>query len=84
MSENAMSENAMSDSAMSGSAMSEPERRQIAETLFERTPEEVRDAIKLEEERRAVLVKNLYRLRALRLSRDRNRIRTEEGPTVRR
>jgi hypothetical protein len=52
--------------------MSEPEQREIAETLFERsqTREEIRDAIKLEEERRAALVKNLYRLRALRLSRD--------------
>jgi hypothetical protein len=57
---------------MSDNAMSEPEQRQIAETLFEQAREEVRDAIKLEEERRAALVKNLYRLRALRLSRDRN------------
>jgi hypothetical protein len=48
-------------------AMSEAEQREIAETLFERTREEIRDAIKLEEERRAALVKNLYRLRALRL-----------------
>jgi hypothetical protein len=53
--------------------MSEAEQREIAETLFERTREEIRDAIKLEEERRAALVKNLYRLRALRLSRDRSR-----------
>jgi hypothetical protein len=60
--------------------MSEAERREIAETLFGRTPEEIRDAIRLEEERRAALVKNLYRLRALRLSRDRNRIRIEERP----
>jgi hypothetical protein len=51
-------------------AMSEVEQREIAETLFERTHEEIRDAIKLEEERRAALIKNLYRLRALRLSRD--------------
>jgi hypothetical protein len=50
--------------------MSEPEQRQIAETLFEQPPEEIRDAIKLEEERRAALVKNLHRLRALRLSQD--------------
>jgi hypothetical protein len=61
--------------------MSEAEQREIAETLFERTREEIRDAIKLEEERRAALVKNLYRLRALRLSRDRNRMRIEEGPS---
>lgn len=69
---------------MSDKAMSEPEQRQIAETLFEQPRDEVRDAIRLEEERRAALVKNLYRLRALRLSRDRNRIRTEEGPSERR
>jgi hypothetical protein len=47
------------------------ERSQNAETLFEQTRWETRDAIKLEEERRAALVKNLYRLRALRLSRER-------------
>jgi hypothetical protein len=41
---------------------------------------EIKDAIKLEEERRAALVKNLYRLRALRLSRDRTKMRiAEEG-----
>jgi len=39
--------------------MSEVEHREIAETLFGRTREEIRDAIKLEEERRAALVKNL-------------------------
>ena len=49
----------------------------MAETLFPRqTREEIKGAIKLEleEERRAVLVKNLYRLRALRLSRDRGSV----------
>jgi len=51
-------------------AMSD-EQSQAAETLFEQTRREIRDAIKLEEERRAALVKNLYRLRALRLSRER-------------
>jgi len=51
--------------------MSETQQREIAETLFpSQTREEIRDAIKLEEERRAVLIKNLYRLKALRLSRD--------------
>ena len=69
---------------MSDKAMSEPEQRQIAETLFEQPREEVRDAIRLEEERRAALVKNLYRLRALRLSRDPNRMRTENAPSLRR
>jgi hypothetical protein len=52
--------------------MSETQQREIAETLFpSQTREEIRNAIKLEEERRAVLIKNLYRLKALRLSRDR-------------
>jgi hypothetical protein len=53
--------------------MSDAEQREIAETLFERgqNHQEIKDAIKLEEQRRAALVKNLYRLRALRLSRDR-------------
>jgi hypothetical protein len=64
--------------------MVEAEQREIAETLFEQTREEIRDAIKLEEERRATLVKNLYRLRALRLSRDRNRMRVEEARSQRR
>jgi hypothetical protein len=64
--------------------MSEPEQRVIAETVFEQTREEIRDAIRLEEERRAALVKNLYRLRALRLSRDQNTMRIEEGPSQRR
>ena len=51
--------------------MSEAGQREIAETLFERahSREEIKDAIRLEEERRATLVKNLYRLRALRMSR---------------
>jgi hypothetical protein len=59
--------------------MPEAEQREIAETLFERTHEEIRDAIRLEDERRAVLVKNLYRLRALRLSRDRVSMRIQDG-----
>ena len=55
--------------------MSETQQREIAETLFpSQTREEIRDAIKLEEERRAALVKNLYRLKALRLSRDRGSV----------
>ncbi len=60
-------------------AMTDAERREIAETLFERTHEEIRDAIKLEDERRAALVKNLYRLRALRLARDRVSMRIQGG-----
>jgi hypothetical protein len=59
--------------------MPEAEQREIAETLFERTHEEIRDAIRLEDERREALVKNLYRLRALRLSRDRVSMRIQDG-----
>jgi hypothetical protein len=59
--------------------MAESELREIAETVFERTRAEIRDAIKLEEERRAALVKNLYRLRAIRLSRGRNGMRLAQG-----
>ncbi len=58
--------------------MSEVEQREVAETLFEQTREQIRDAIRLEEERRAALVKNLYRLRALRLS-GRGGVRVQEG-----
>jgi hypothetical protein len=64
--------------------MSDTEQREVAETLFEpsQTREQIRqirDAIKLEEERRTALVKNLYRLRAIRLSRNRNSMRIQEG-----
>jgi hypothetical protein len=55
-------------------AMSDVEQRENAKSLFEQTREEIKDAIKLEEERRAVLVKNLYRLRALRVTRDRGEV----------
>jgi hypothetical protein len=54
------------------------EQRELAENLFDPSGEEIKDAIKLEDERRAALVKNLYRLRAIRLSRHRNRTRIEE------
>jgi hypothetical protein len=59
--------------------MSDTEQREIAETLFElrHTREEIRDAIRLEEERRAAAIKNLYRLRTLRLSRDRGSVRQQ-------
>jgi hypothetical protein len=52
--------------------MSDAERRDIAEALFapKQSREELRDAIRLEEARRAAMVKNLYRLRSLRLSRN--------------
>jgi hypothetical protein len=60
--------------------MSDTEQREVAEPLFEpsQTREQIRDAIKLEEERRTTLVRNLYRLRALRLSRNRNSMRIQE------
>ncbi|MFZ2077406.1 MAG: hypothetical protein WAV38_12320 [Xanthobacteraceae bacterium] len=52
--------------------MSDAEQRDTAEALFaqKRSREEIKDAIKLEEARRAAMVKNLYRLRGLRLSRN--------------
>ena len=52
--------------------MPNPVQRNIAEAMFDPTPsnEEIKDAIKLEEARRAAMVKNLYRLKNLRLSRD--------------
>jgi hypothetical protein len=51
--------------------MTETEQREIADSLFEpKSREEMKDAIRLEEERRAAVVKNLYRLRALRLERN--------------
>ncbi len=50
--------------------MPDPEQRNIAEAVFDPKPsrEEIKDAIRLEEARRAAMVKNLYRLRSLRLS----------------
>jgi hypothetical protein len=52
--------------------MPDPEQRNIAEAVFGPKPtrEEIKDAIKLEEARRAAMIKNLYRLRNLRLSHD--------------
>jgi hypothetical protein len=52
--------------------MSDAQQRDIAEALFEpkQSRQEIKDAIKLEEARRAAMVKNLYRLRRLRLSRN--------------
>jgi hypothetical protein len=52
--------------------MTDAEQRDTAEALFEpkQSRQEIKDAIKLEEARRAAMVKNLYRLRRLRLSRN--------------
>jgi hypothetical protein len=57
--------------------MTDTEQREIADPS--QTREEIRDAIKLEEERRAALVKNLCRLRALRMSRDRGSIHKQHA-----
>jgi hypothetical protein len=48
--------------------MSDAEQRDIAEALFapKQSREEIGDAIRLEEARRAAMVKNLYRLKSLR------------------
>jgi hypothetical protein len=61
--------------------MSDAEQRDFAEALFEpnRSREEIKDAIKLEEARRAAMVKNLYRLRRLRLSRNQASTPKREG-----
>ncbi len=50
-------------------------QREIAETVFERNQRretEINDALKQEYARREAAIKNMYRLRALRLGRDRN------------
>jgi hypothetical protein len=54
---------------MQSNKMSDAEQHETAERLFQRDQnrEEIKEAIKLEEERRAAIVKNLYRLRALHL-----------------
>jgi hypothetical protein len=57
------------------------QQRDSAEALFEpkQSREEIKDAIKLEEARRAAMVKNLYRLRSLRLSRNQASTPKREG-----
>ncbi len=53
--------------------MAEKDARAVAETLFEREQRrnrEINEALKLEEERHAAAMKNMQRLRALRLSRE--------------
>jgi hypothetical protein len=48
-------------------------QREIAESLFERNQRretEINDALKQEYARREAAIKNMYRLRALRLTRD--------------
>jgi hypothetical protein len=53
--------------------MPDPKQRALAETVFERNQRreaEISDALKQEAARRAAVVKNMHRLRALRLARD--------------
>jgi len=61
--------------------MSDAEQRDIAEALFapKQSRDEIRNAIKLQEARRAAKVKNLYRLRNLRLSRNQASTPKREG-----
>jgi hypothetical protein len=51
--------------------MIDKDSRAVAETVFEREKRrerEIGDALKLEEERHEAVIKNMHRLRALRLS----------------
>ena len=53
--------------------MSDTNRREVAESLFERNlwrEPEINEALKLEAERHGAAVRNMHRLRALRLARD--------------
>ena len=54
--------------------MANTDLREIAETVFRRNRkrDEINEALKQEHTRREAAVKNLYRLRALRLARDAN------------
>jgi hypothetical protein len=60
-------------------------QRQIAETIFERNQRreaEINDALKQEYARREAAVKNMYRLRALRIARD-EKAKTSSKPSAR-
>jgi hypothetical protein len=53
--------------------MTDTKQRAFAETVFEREQrreKEIKDALKLEAQRRDAVVKNMHRLRSLRLERD--------------
>ena len=53
--------------------MTETDQRAFAETIFERSQRrdaEINEALKQENARREAAVKNMYRLKALRLERD--------------
>jgi hypothetical protein len=49
--------------------MSDTNQREAVESLLERTQEEINHALKLEAERHEAVLKNMHRLRALRLAR---------------
>jgi phosphopantothenate synthetase len=60
--------------------MSDTNQRAVAESVFERTQRreaEINDALKQEHARREAAIKNMYRLRALRLARDREQCEPE-------
>ena len=69
---------------MQSHIMSDADQHETAERLFQRDQkrEEIKEAIKLEEERRAATVKNLYRLRALRLGRVAKQITKNRSGTL--
>ncbi len=53
--------------------MSDTNQPEVAESLFERTQrreEEINHALRLEAERHEAVIKNMHRLKALRLARD--------------
>jgi len=52
--------------------MANTDQREIAEAVFRRNPkrDEINEALKQEYARREAAVKNMYRLRALRIARD--------------
>jgi hypothetical protein len=53
--------------------MVDPKHREVAESVFDRNQRreaEINEALKQEHARRAAVVKNMHRLRALRLQRD--------------
>jgi phosphopantothenate synthetase len=62
--------------------MADAKKREVAESVFqrnERREAEINDALKQEEARHVAVLKNMQRLRALRLSRD-GKSSAEQGP----
>ena len=65
--------------------MADPKQREVAESVFDRNQRreaEINNALKQEAARRAAVVKNMQRLRALRLSRDRAARQSARGSDV--